>query len=317
MRNKPVISLSTSYLQSKFRGDGYGMLLRAAELGYEYVELGHSTTVNSVEGIFKALDEKIVKVSSLHNFCPVPPFAKGAAPNLFSPATKSKMESELWLRHTKNTIDFAAQFGAKAVVCHCGFLSYFFSKPSAALEKFLAGHKDGVNVAENAEYKKILAKFMSAAKRKSERADYKYISKNIRAIDEFAKEKNILIGLENREGADELPLDWNFEVLVDGLKNDTQAKSWHDVGHSMRKQLLGMGSQLDLVGRTADSLIGWHLHDCTKEGKDHIAVGKGCIDFKALAKFFNPQKHIFTLELNRAVSPQDAADSLKRVQDLF
>lgn len=158
---------------------------------------------------------------------------------------------------------------------------------------------------------------MSAAKRKSERADYKYISKNIRAIDEFAKGKNILIGLENREGADELPLDWNFEVLVDGLKNDTQAKSWHDVGHSMRKQLLGMGSQLDLVERTADSLIGWHLHDCTKEGKDHVAVGKGCIDFKALAKFFNPQKHIFTLELNRAVSPQDAADSLKRVQDLF
>ena len=137
MFEKPVISLSTSYLQSKYANDGYAMLCRAAELGYEYVELGHSTTNVSMEGIIKAVEEGVVKVSSLHNFCPIPPFAKGATPNLFSPATKSKKESELWLRHTRNTLEFAGRFGAKAVVCHCGYLSYFFmrsknSKPNTA-----------------------------------------------------------------------------------------------------------------------------------------------------------------------------------------
>jgi sugar phosphate isomerase/epimerase len=85
----------------------------------------------------------------------------------------------------------------------------------------------------------------------------------------------------------------------------------------MRKQLEGFGEQTDLLERTKDSLIGWHLHDCSEEGKDHIAIGKGCIDFKKISKYFDKQKHIFTLELNRSVRSADAMDSLKRVQDLL
>ena len=51
MYEKPVISLSTSYLQSKFKGDGYAMLQEAAAMGFEYVELGHSTRKNLHCGI--------------------------------------------------------------------------------------------------------------------------------------------------------------------------------------------------------------------------------------------------------------------------
>lgn len=315
MFEKPVISLSTSYLQSKYANDGYAMLCRAAELGYEYVELGHSTTNVSMEGIIKAVEEGVVKVSSLHNFCPIPPFAKSATPNLFSPATKSKKESELWLRHTRNTLEFAGRFGAKAVVCHCGYLSYFFMRPDGALEKFKAEHRDE-NYVDDPQYKKIVERFKVRAAKKTVRADYKNIERNIRAISDFARERGVMIGIENRESATELPLDWNFEIPVNALA-DTQARAWHDIGHSMRKQLEGFGSQLDLIERTADSIIGWHLHDCTDAGKDHVAIGAGCIDFKAASKFFDPKKQIFTLELNRAVRSVDTADSLKRVQDMM
>ena len=86
MSNKPVIALSTSYFRQDY-SDGYEMLCKCAELGFEYVELGHNTTVNLVQGILKAVKEGVVKVSSLHNFCPVPPFARPPAPNLYSPAT--------------------------------------------------------------------------------------------------------------------------------------------------------------------------------------------------------------------------------------
>ncbi len=316
MINNPIISLSTSYLQTKFEGDGYAMLQYAAELGFDYVELGHSTTIASMEGIIKAVKEGVVKVSSLHNFCPIPPFAKGATPNLFSPATKSQIESDQWLRHTKNTLEFAGMFGAKAIVCHLGFLSYFFFKPTAKLDKFTQEH-EGENLLENEEYLAIVKKFMDSAQRRTEKKDYKNIEKNIRAISEIAIEKNILLGLENREGADELPLDWNFEKFVNILKFDTPARTWHDIGHSMRKQLMGMGNQIDLIERTQDSIIGWHLHDCSDEGKDHIAIGKGRIDFKKISQYFDKSNHIFTLELNRRVKKSDAIDSLKRVQDLF
>ncbi len=316
MNNKPIISLSTSYLQKRFEGDGYAMLQYAAELGFDYVELGHSTTISSIEGIIKAVEEGVIKVSSLHNFCPIPLFAKGASPNLFSPATKSKIESDQWLRHTKNTLDFARMFNARAVVMHLGFLSYFFFNPTAKLEKFILEHQDE-NLLENKEYLGVVKKFMASAQKRAEKIDYKNIEKNIRAISDIATEKDLLLGLENREGADELPLDWNFEKLVNALKIDTPARTWHDVGHSMRKQLLGFGDQIELIERTKDSIIGWHLHDCSNEGKDHIAIGKGCIDFKKISQYFDPSKHIFTLELNRAVRSRDAIDSLKRVQDLF
>ncbi|MDY5583235.1 MAG: TIM barrel protein [Candidatus Merdousia sp.] len=316
MDSSPIISLSTSYLQKKFEGDGYAMLCRAAELGFEYVELGHSTTNASMEGIIRAVEEGIVKVSSLHNFCPVPPFATGAAPNLFSPATASNAESEQWLRHTKNTLEFAGRFGAKAVVCHCGFLSYFFMRPERALEKYIEKHPDA-NAENDPVYAKIAEKFKMRSARRAEKKDYICIENNVREIAPTAEKNGVLLGLENREAPNELPLDWNFEKLINALKTDTPARTWHDAGHSMRKQLLGLGTQLDLLERTSDSLIGWHLHDCTDAGKDHVAIGAGCIDFAKLSKFFDPKKHIFTLELNRAVRSRDAADSLKRVQDMM
>ncbi|MBO5781925.1 MAG: hypothetical protein J6R08_05635, partial [Opitutales bacterium] len=62
MPNKPVIALSTSYFRQDY-ADGYEMLCKCAELGFEYVELGHNTSMNLVEGILKAVKEGIVKVS--------------------------------------------------------------------------------------------------------------------------------------------------------------------------------------------------------------------------------------------------------------
>ena len=151
MYEKPVISLSTSYLQSKFKGDGYAMLQEAAAMGFEYVELGHSTTIQTVDGIVKALEEGVVKASSVHNFCPIPPFASGASPNLFSPSTKSKIESGQWLRHTRNTLDFAGIFKAKAMVMHGGSLSYFFARPDAKLRAMLKNREDDDAEEENKE----------------------------------------------------------------------------------------------------------------------------------------------------------------------
>lgn len=313
---KPVISLSTSYLQRKFAGDGYAMLQEAADMGFEYVELGHSTTMGTMDGIERAVKEGVVKVSSLHNFCPVPPFAKGAAPNLFSPATRNALESRQWRRHTSNTLEFARMFGAKAVVCHCGELSYFFRRPDSKIAAIL--DEKGYEGLESADgYLKLVEKFKKKAARRSEKRDYKNIAKNISALHETAEEIGVFFGLENREAYPELPLDWNIAAFFEALRDLPRAKFWHDVGHSKRKELARIYTQMELAECTADIVCGWHLHDCSESGKDHIAIGKGCIDFKAISKFFDAKKHIFTLELNRAEERSDAVDSLKRVQDML
>ena len=309
------ISLSTSYLQSS-HNDGYAMLQDAAEMGFEYVELGHSTPTTALEGIMKALSEGVVKVTSLHAFCPVPPFAKGAAPNLFSPSTSSKLESIQWIRHIKSTFDFAAISGAKAVVCHCGFLSYFFRRPDAALAKFLSDN-DGIAPKDNPIFDACRDKFMRRSAKRAMKKDYKYLRKNLSHVHSELLKHALMLGIENREAPAELPLDWNFPELFDTLSELPQVRVWHDVGHSKKKELCGLGAQMDLIEKTSEKICGWHLHDCTESGKDHIAIGKGCIDFKSISKFFDRQKHIFTLELNKKVSREDAIDSLKRVQDML
>lgn len=308
-----IISLSTCYLQDKFPDDGYAMLQEAADMGYEYVELGHSTPISSVDGIMKALDEGVVKISSLHNFCPLPPFAHGPSPNLYSPATKSKTESAQWLRHTRTTLEFAPRFGASRVVAHSGEISYFFFPRDKNIRNAIdeIGRE---NILEDSKYKKILSKFKADASRLSLK-QYRRILENLKKTEDLLEENDTLLCLENRDGYAELPFDCNMERLFENAHKNV--KSWHDVGHSKIKELAGIQSQTELAEKLAPTLAGWHLHDCDKDGRDHLGIGEGDVNFKALAKYFNPKNHVFTIELNKRVERSSASDSLKKIQDLF
>lgn len=312
-----ILSLSTSYLQSRYADNSYNMLCRAREMGFEYVELGHSTPLFAVDGILKAVNENIVKVSSLHNFCPMPTFATGTACNLFSPSSKNKAEGELWQKHTLNSLDFAKKTGAKAIVSHSGQITYFFRPIDYKIQKYLDFVKDYKTLKDDEKYKKIAASFKENSAKKSEK-HYKFLQKNTNAVSEKFEESSVKIGIENRDQIPELPLDWNMANMYKKyFSNSKVAFLWHDVGHSMKKQLLGLYNQLKLAEEIAPYQIGWHLHDCDENGKDHIAIGKGIIDFKALSKFFDVKKHIFTIELNKAVSIEDAIDSRKRLEDII
>lgn len=286
-------------------------------MGFEYVELGHSTPLFAVDGILKAVNENIVKVSSLHNFCPMPSFATGTACNLFSPSSKNNAEGELWQKHTLNSLDFAKKTGARAIVSHSGQITYFFRPIDYKIQKYLDFVKDYKTLIDDEKYKKIAASFKENSAKKSEN-HYKFLQKNTNAVSEKFEESSVKIGIENRDQIPELPLDWNMANMYKKyFSNSKVAFLWHDVGHSMKKQLLGLYNQLKLAEEIAPYQIGWHLHDCDENGKDHIAIGKGIIDFKALSKFFDVKKHIFTIELNKAVSIEDAIDSRKRLEDII
>ncbi len=316
MENKPPISLSTCWLQKRHK-DGYAMLCDAAELGFEYVELGHSTPLACVEGILRALEEGVVKVSSLHNFCPLPAFAFGPSPNLYSPATKSKLESSQWLRHTRNTLDFAKRTKARAVVCHMGRLIYFFCDPSARLANMI--EKDADAIAKLQEDKKYLAlkdRFVKSASKKSLKA-YAHIAKNLEEIGKEFEEAGVLIGMENRDNLGELPLDWNFGELMELCKPFPAAKIWHDIGHSKIKELYGICAQEKLIEDTLEHICGWHVHDCTNGAKDHLALGRGDVDFGRIKKYFDREKHLFVLEMSASVTREEIVSSKKILEDLL
>lgn len=67
-----MISCSTCWNSGRHT-DGAAMIQEILDLGFDTVELGHGIRLSLVEGILKMVEAGKVKVSSLHNFCPLPP----------------------------------------------------------------------------------------------------------------------------------------------------------------------------------------------------------------------------------------------------
>ena len=84
------------------------MLQEMAELGFTHAELSHGIRITLVPGILRAVEEGVIKISSTHNFCPLPTGVHQAAPNLFEPSAEDPREHDQWLRQTKRSLDFAA-----------------------------------------------------------------------------------------------------------------------------------------------------------------------------------------------------------------
>ncbi len=48
------------------------MLREIRDLGFQYAELSHGTRISLLPGILEAVDAGEIRISSLHNFCPLP-----------------------------------------------------------------------------------------------------------------------------------------------------------------------------------------------------------------------------------------------------
>src|SRR6266700_1373112 len=100
--------------------DGRAMLREIRELGFDYAELIHGTRISLLPGILEAVDAGEIKISSLHNFCPLPMGVNYAAPNLYQFSADRPREREMAQRYTLKTIEFAARLKAPVVVLHVG-----------------------------------------------------------------------------------------------------------------------------------------------------------------------------------------------------
>lgn len=96
------------------------MLLEIRQLGFEYAELSHGIRISLLPGILDAVDAGEIKISTLHNFCPLPMGVTQAAPNIYRFSTPDPREWESAFKHSMKTIETAARVGARAVVLHMG-----------------------------------------------------------------------------------------------------------------------------------------------------------------------------------------------------
>jgi hypothetical protein len=85
------------------------MLREICELGFEWAELSHGTRISLLPGILEAVDAGEIRISSLHNFCPLPMGVNGASPNLYLFSAERPREREMALRYTMKTLEFASR----------------------------------------------------------------------------------------------------------------------------------------------------------------------------------------------------------------
>ena len=309
------LSLSTCWCSGRHT-DGYAMIGEIVDLGFKRVELSHGIRISLVPGILKAIDEGLVEVSSVHNFCPLPGGVSFPAPNLYEPSAFDPRERSAWSRYTLKTLDFAKKIGATKVVMHSGSIQFFFRSPEIKFRKWLQSENaEIVGLSEN----KVFIKKRDHAMRRIRKASVKAIQRVETAylqVIEWAKERNLKLCIENREGITEIPLDAECVEFIEGFSASEQVGYWHDTGHAQIKHWFGLLDHREHLSKLKDHLFGFHLHDVTEAGIDHQPIGSGTVDFRMIAEFVRPE-HELVLELSPKVSSEDILASRDYICNLL
>lgn len=293
------------------------MLQEMAELGFDHVELSHGIRIALVPGILRAVQEGVVKIGSTHNFCPLPVSIVHAAPNLFEPSALEPREREQWLRHTKRTIDFAAQVKAQVVVCHLGRVRFSWFNPARKIGRYSSRHPAASGRGHRADdeaYRALLEKSLAKLRRRMP-PFWDHVQASVGEIFDHARQRGVTLGIENREAFDELPLDADHAKLLERFPANAPIGYWHDTGHADIKESMGLLDHRLHLEKLAPRLLGFHLHDVNAEGRDHQPIGRGRIDFAMVSRFWRPG-HLLTLEFGPRVTVEEVRDSKQRVEAL-
>jgi sugar phosphate isomerase/epimerase len=274
------------------------MLREIRELGFEFAELSHGIRASLMPGILEAVNAGEIKISSVHNFCPLPMGVEKASPNLYEFSAEKPRDRELAVKHTLKTIEFAARVKAPLVVLHLGSMD--LKDYTGKLGEMLAlGEKN------SPKYKKLLAE-AAAAREAKKKPFFEHVKETLHKILPDAEKRGLKFGCENREAVEELPVENDFKLFFAEFRSP-QITYWHDTGHAQIKENLGFIRHATHLESLAARLAGFHIHDVQFPVRDHCAPGTGMIDFAALKPFVKPE-HIKVFEL----SPRIPVESVQR-----
>ena len=274
-----MYSFSTCW-NSHRHTDGRAMLREIRELGFEYAELSHGVSISLMPGILEAVNAGEIKISSLHNFCPLPMGVTHAAPNLYEFSAEKDYERELAIRYTIKTFEFAERVKAPAVVLHLGSMELkdYTGRLCDLLER------DGK---PSPKFEKLRAEALA----KREKVKGKFVSntnETLRKLLPDAEKRGLKLGCENRQALDEIPLESDFASFFGDFASPSVCY-WHDVGHAQIKENLGLIRHAAHLESLAPRLVGFHIHDVQYPARDHSAPGTGTVDYAALKPFVKPE----------------------------
>jgi sugar phosphate isomerase/epimerase len=283
------------------------MLREIRDLGFEFAELSHGTRISLLPGILETVDAGEIRISSLHNFCPLPMGVNYAAPNLYQFSAERPRERELAQRYTVRTIEFAARVKAPAVVLHSGSID-MKNYTDKLLDLVARGEK------ETPKYAKLCTELDK--KREAKKGPFvERVNELLEKLLPVAESQGIKLGIENRQGLEELPLETDFQFLFRELASPNLVY-WHDTGHGQIKANLGFIRHAMHLESLRNRLSGLHIHDVQFPGRDHCAPGSGMVDFAALKPLIKPE-HIKVFELSPSLTVEEVKSGVEHVKQIW
>jgi sugar phosphate isomerase/epimerase len=302
------LALSTSW--NAFRHtDGSSLINEIKTLGFDEVELGFNLTAPMIDTIETLVRGRFIKVSSLHNYCPVPADVQreAALPDYYAMSSKDEEQRKRAVQQTKITIDTAVRLNVPAVVLHCGRVEI----PDRTVELialFNKGQKGSP----------LFSILRDDIIRQRDDVKKPFVENTLRSLEElnaYAAPRHIKLGVETRYYFREIPFFDEVGIILDAFKN-SQIYYWHDTGHAQLTENLGLGaSHEDFLKRYGSRMLGVHLHDISG-CSDHQPPGSGELDFHRIKPYIQDA----TLKVIEAHHPATGSQLVKArefLQNLF
>jgi len=265
-----MIAVSTCYWSEDIKDSPEDMIADILDLGFEAIELEYRISENQFKKIKPLIKKKLI-VTSIHNYFPKPddPKIKGSG-DLFLLSSTDRDEHSDAIKYTIRTIECANDMEAKAVVLHLGKVDMEnpFDKLKELFEKGLIDKEEG-------------KKFVREQKEIRRSRRQKNLDSVLKALDKltfYAEKYDVFLGIENRFYLHEIPDKEEIGIILREFQG-SNIRYWHDIGHAVVQERLGICYQKDLLDSFLDDMVGIHIHD-VKGIEDHLAPGEGDIDLK-------------------------------------
>jgi len=275
------------------------------ELGLKGVELEYRIS-SPVFRQMKPKLKKVLRVLTIHNFFPIPegiPPDRGSG-DLFLLSSTHNDERSKAVEFTIKTLEHAHELGAKAVILHLGRVDM----PSPAQDFFRLFGSGKIGEKEGLDFVKEQKRIREASKKKNLDA----VLLSLEKLNREAEKRGILLGIENRYHFHEIPDLEEIGPILERFKGGN-IRYWHDVGHAMAQQNMGLSRQRDLLESYSQEMIGIHLHD-VRGLEDHLAPGQGEVEYNEIKPFIKPST-IPVLEVHRKVSREELLEGIRFLKE--
>ena len=264
------------------------MIEEILALGFDSLELSHGIRPSQFEGVLQIREKRKFKVSSVHNFMPMPVEVQTDSPDCYEFTSDRATDRDRALKLTLATIDWAAKLEAPFVVVHTGRMrSLNLSEPLRAMVEQGKLHS-----------REYVRQKLAALQAREKIADG-YIRRVLEVLSEavdHAGKRGVKLGIENREHYEAIPGEREFPDFLQRL-DSKNAGYWHDFGHAQIKENLGLIDHREHLATMAPRLLGCHIPDTRWPCRDHCPPFTGDTRFEDLVPLL-PKKCAMVLEMS-------------------